>query len=151
MKRLLTSILVGAFAISAFAQEPAQDQTKAQEADQLQKQVQEKIAGELDNLNEEVKAQVQEAKAAMEQVQDQIRQMKADGKGKKQIETALEEKKTMAQEQLHTAIQKLDQVQAQVSKASEEVQKRLQERTQEMKRIQARKMDGSGKLEPAAE
>jgi chromosome segregation ATPase len=150
MKKLLTIATVGLFALTVAAQDNTQTQTqlKAQDVEQLKTQIQAKIHADLDALPAKVQEQVQAAKQSMEQVRTQIASMKAEGNTKKEIDAALAQKRTQAQEQLRLCIESMDginaEVKAQVQKAKDEVQTRLRERSGEMKMIQEGKPDGAG-------
>lgn len=144
MKKIVTSIVVSALACGVFAQ--TQTQTKAEEMEQLKTKVQEQVCTELKNLDEAVKAQIQAAKEATVQAQNQIREMKMSGKSDKEIEAKMNQIRNEAQQKLETAIQNMEQVQAQVAKASEEIQRRLQTKEGEALELktQTRARDGSG-------
>jgi len=143
MKTILTSAVVALFAVAMYAQDSTQTQLKAQEVDALKSQIQAKVQAELEALPAQIQAQVQAAKESMEQVQALVATMKAEGKTKKEIDAALEQKKLEAQEQLKLCIEQMDgistQVKAQVEKASQEIQTRMQERAGEMKAVQTKK------------
>lgn len=147
MKTILSTAVIAFFAVAIYAQESTQTQLKAQEVTALKTQIQAEVKAELDALPAQIQAQVQAAKASMEQVQALVATMKAEGKSKKEINDALEQKKLEAQEQLKLCIEQMDgistQVKAQVEKASQEIQTRLQERAGEMKAVQNKKPDNN--------
>ena len=126
MKKLLTILAVCVFAFAVTAADEANDA----KMEQLKTQVQEKVCADLEDLDEAVKAQVQEAKKDAEAVQAQLKTMsKAEEDGE------MKKLQTQAQEQLEEAIAKMEQLKNQVQEATEEIQKQLQKREGELKQV----------------
>jgi len=148
MKQLLSTALVALFAVTVSAQDSTQTQLKAGEVNTVKAEIQAKIHSDLDALPAQIQAQVQAAKQSMEQIQALVATMKAEGKSKKDIDAALEQKRTEAQAQLKLCIEQMDgistQVKAQVEKANAEIQTRLQQRAGEMKAVQEKKPETTG-------
>lgn len=142
MKKLLTIIVAGAFAV-AFAQQSGDpNQTQAREFEQLKVEAQQKLQSALNEISPEVKEQVETATQTAKQVQAQ---MKRDPKG---AATKLRGDRAKAQQQLEEAIQNLEQVSSlvgsQVDKVKAEIQNRLKEKTEELKQLQTRIQEQKG-------
>lgn len=130
MTKLLTSILALAVAFGVYASEDSP--LTAQKMEQIKSQ----INAELDGVGEQVKAQVQEAKEAIERAKNTVTQMLKDGGGEKDVEAALEQVRSQLQKASATMEQLQKQVREQVEDAKDEVQKRLQEKVEEQKKLQ---------------
>lgn len=142
MKKILATLVVGALACGVFAQ--TQTQTKAAEMELIKAKLQEQVCTELQNLDEAVKEQVQAAKQAALEVQAQIKAMKMSGKSDADVEAKMSLIRTEAQTKLNAAIQNMEQIQAQVEKASEDIQNRLQSKQGEAAAVKAKSGTGAG-------
>ena len=146
MKKLLTSIVIAAFATGIVAQDGTQT-ANAGELDALKAEIQAQVKTQLDGLGEEVKAQIQEAKAEVEAAKTMLQSQGMAGKSDEEKDAAL---KDMAQVQtkLQDAVQSMDQVSAQVkekiAECQDEIQKQLQDKQSAADAVKAQVKDGSG-------
>ena len=151
MKKLLTSIAVAAFAFAVSAQVETKTNaavTNAGEFDQLKAELQVQIQTKLEGMSEEMQKKLGDAKEAVVQAKKQLQAIEGPN-ADKETEALMNQYKTQMQTQLQAAIKAMEQageqVKAQVEKASEEIQKQLQDRAGELKQVQDKTCDGSGK------
>lgn len=150
MKKVLVTIALATFAVAAVAQDGTQTKSVVKNAgdlDAMKIELQAKIGAELDNLPADVQAKVQEAKAAMEQVKDQLKTMSWADKS-----ATMEQARQQAQEACKDAVNAMeqvnDQVKEQVRKAKAEIESQLQKREGKLNMIQAKSGTGEPKGEP---
>lgn len=136
MKRLLTILIAGAAIVSAQAADSTA-QAKRTMAGKDIAQITTQLRHHLDSALGSAEIDVAKARKAAEEFQKQMR-----GKSADEVKVALEQRRKEANVQLQNAITKLENasadVKAQVEEVSVKIQARLQEKTQELKAIQAR-------------
>jgi hypothetical protein len=130
MKKLVGILLAGAVA-AAMAQDPVQ--TQAKEFEQIKVQLQEKLGNAIDQVGPEVEKARQAANAL---------QAKLNGKNPSQQKAIMDQERAKTQAQLQAAIEEINKVSAklagEVDQAKQQIQNRLQEKTQELKAMQER-------------
>jgi len=147
IKKILTTLAIAALTFGAYAEDPAQTQTKSLE--QIKAEVQTQIKAEIAE-NEQLQTRLQEAKAAVDAAREAVKKMNKGEVSKEEVEAAKTMTQARLQNQLENAIKALGEAAEDVEAAQEQVQKRLQDKAAELKQIQDRiqakdgSCDGSG-------
>ncbi|HEX2959874.1 MAG TPA: hypothetical protein VHO70_23765 [Chitinispirillaceae bacterium] len=135
MKRLLSVILAGAAIIVAQPADSTGKKGPMQTRDMSQITTQ--LRQHLDSCMHQADVDVEKARHAAEEFQNQMRGKTAD-----EVKAAVEERRTQAHMELQNAITRLENasadVKVQVEEAAAKIQARLQEKAEELKAIQAR-------------
>lgn len=133
----LLTLIIAVAVLSVYAQEGSQT---PEDFNQVKAEIQAEIGDIIDNMPAEVQAKVQAAVMQVEDTQKQLEAMKKKGKTDEELKQYLNSVQEQAEIKLTNAIANMEgaseKVKAQVEQVRAEIQNRINQKKQELKKLQ---------------